>query len=127
MMPNYSKCGCRLQARRIGAASEEFAQDRGMHCMYQNIPPSRGRRKWSFAGRHDPRHSLTESLSVYGRPSNWQRDARRRHIQEQERQGATHLEMQGEAQEGRNYGHGRLAGAKSERKKGRADMGECNR
>ena len=26
-MSKYSKCGCRLQARRIGAASEEFTQD----------------------------------------------------------------------------------------------------
>ena len=90
--------------------------------MYQNIPPLHCRRKWSFAGRHDSRHSLTESLSLYGRPSNRQRDARRRHVQEQEGQGAAHLEMQGEAQEGRNYGYGRLAGAKSERKKGRAEL-----
>ena len=96
-------------------------------CRCQNIPPPHCRRKWSFAGWHDPRHSLTESLSVYGRPSYRQSGARRRHVQEQEGQGATHLEMQGEAQEGRDYGHGRLAGAESERKKGRAASGECNR
>ena len=65
-------------------------------------------------GGHDPRHSLVESLSVYRWPSNRQRSARRRHVQEQEGQRATHLEMQGEAQKGRNSGHRGFAGAESE-------------
>ena len=64
-------------------------------------------------GGHDPRHSLIESISVCRRASSRERSARRRHVQEQKGQRATHLEMQGEAQEGRDSGHGGLAGEES--------------
>ena len=65
-------------------------------------------------GGHDPRHSLIESISVCRRASSRERSARRRHVQEQKGQRATHLEMQGKAEEGRNPGYRGLTGAESE-------------